>query len=94
MNSEGGLFVDVRDAAAFKRGHIVDAKHIPLAKLTEQQSQLDSYRDKPLILVCNIGQHSGTASKQLKAAGFERVYKMTGGMTEWSHLQLPTVAGS
>ena len=92
VNTDGGVFVDLRDAAAFKRGHIVDALHIPLAKLQEQQAQLESYRDKPVILVCKIGQHSGTASKQLRNAGFDRVYKMTGGMTEWSHLQLPTVA--
>jgi rhodanese-related sulfurtransferase len=92
VNAEGGVFVDVRDAAAFRKGHIVDAMHIPLNKMPEQRTQLDSYRDKPIILVCNIGQHAGTAGKQLKAAGFSRVYKMSGGMTEWSHLQLPTVS--
>ena len=84
---------DLRDAASFRKSHIADALNIPLAKLGEQQSQLEAYRDKPLILVCRIGQHSGAAGKQLKAAGFSRVYKMSGGMVEWSHLQLPTVSG-
>jgi rhodanese-related sulfurtransferase len=92
VNSEGGVFVDVRDAGAYKKRHIVDALHIPLNKLQEQKTQLDGYRDKPIILVCNIGQQAGTAGKQLKTAGFSRVYKMSGGMTEWSHLQLPTVS--
>jgi rhodanese-related sulfurtransferase len=50
------------------------------------------YRDKPVILVCNMGQQAGCASKQLKAAGFSKVYKMAGGMMEWSNLQLPTVS--
>ncbi len=91
VNSESGVFVDLRDAAAFKQGHIVEALHIPSAKLKERQSELESYRDKPVVLVCNMGQQAGTAGKQLRAEGFTRVYKMAGGMMEWSNLQLPTV---
>ena len=91
VNAEDGLFVDVRDAAAYKKGHIVDSLHMPLAKIAERQGELDAYRDKPLVLVCNMGQQAGAAGKQLAAAGFNRVYKMSGGMMEWSNLQLPTV---
>ena len=92
VNGEAGVFVDLRDAKAFQQGHIVDALNLPLAKLTERRGELESYRNKPVILVCNMGQHSGTASRQLKEAGFEKVYKMSGGMMEWSNLQLPTVS--
>ncbi|MFN2167261.1 MAG: rhodanese-like domain-containing protein [Anaerolineae bacterium] len=92
VNNGGGVFVDVRDAAAFKKGHIVDALHIPMSKLKEQKTQLEHYRDKPIILVCNMGQEAGAAGKQLKADGFSQVYKMAGGMIEWNNLQLPTVS--
>jgi rhodanese-related sulfurtransferase len=91
VNSENGVFVDLRDAAAYKKGHIVDAVHLPVAKLAERRSELDAYRDRPVVLVCNMGQHAGAAAKQLGAAGFNRVYKMSGGMMEWTNLQLPTV---
>lgn len=91
VNAEGGVFVDLRDAAAYKKGHIVDALHVPASKVVERKDELDAYRDKPVVLVCNMGQHAGAASKQLRAAGFDRVYKMAGGMVEWSNLQLPTV---
>jgi rhodanese-related sulfurtransferase len=91
INTEEGVFVDLRDAAAFKQGHIVDALHIPMSKLQERSSELASYKDKPVILVCNMGQQAATAGKQLRAAGFNQVYKMAGGMMEWSNLQLPTV---
>lgn len=91
VNSESGVFVDLRDAAAFKQGHIVEALHIPTAKLKDRQGELESYRDKPVVLVCNMGQQAGAAGKQLRAEGFTRVYKMAGGMMEWSNLQLPTV---
>jgi len=92
INGEGGVFVDLRDGAAFKQGHIVDALHIPMPKLGERSEELASYKDKPVVLVCNMGQQAGAAGKQLRAAGFNRVYKMAGGMIEWSNLQLPTVS--
>lgn len=91
VNTDGGVFVDLRDGVAFKKGHIVDARHIPLAKLGDRRGELDPWRDKPVVLVCNMGQQAGAAGKQLKAAGFARVYKMAGGMMEWTNLQLPTV---
>jgi rhodanese-related sulfurtransferase len=92
VNAEGGVFVDLRDAAAFKKGHIVDAIHLPAAKVVERKDELEAWRDKPVVLVCNMGQQAGAAAKQLRAAGFDRVFKMAGGMIEWSNLQLPTVS--
>lgn len=93
VNTEEGVFVDVRDAAAFKKGHIVDSLNVPLAKVGDRIGELETHKEKPIVLVCNMGQQSGAAGKQLRAAGFEKVYKMSGGMMEWNHLQLPTVSG-
>lgn len=92
INSQDGVFVDLRDAAAFKQGHIVDALHIPAGKLQERSSELKAYESKPIVLVCKMGQQAGAAGKQLREAGFSQVFKMAGGMMEWSNLQLPTVS--
>ena len=92
VNAEQGVFLDLRDAADYKQGHIVDAVHIPSAKLAERMAELEKYRNKPIILVCKMGQQASAAGKQLKGNNFEQVYKMTGGMMEWSNLQLPTVS--
>ena len=91
VNAEEGIFVDLRDAADFKSGHIVDALNIPAAKLPARMDELGKYRQRTVILVCKMGQTAASAGKQLKAAGYEKVYKMGGGMLEWSNLQLPTV---
>jgi rhodanese-related sulfurtransferase len=91
INAEQGVFLDLRDAADFKKGHIVGAVHIPAAKLESRLAELEKYKNNPIVLVCKMGQQAGTAGKQLKAAGFEKVYKMTGGMMEWDNLQLPTI---
>jgi rhodanese-related sulfurtransferase len=91
VNAEQGLFLDLRDAADYKRGHIVDALHIPAAKLAERTHELEKYRGRPIVLVCRMGQQAGMAGRQLRAKGFERIYRMSGGMMEWGNLQLPTV---
>ena len=88
----GVIFLDLRDGGEFKQGHIVDAVHIPMAKLADRKSELDAYRERPIILVCKMGQQAGAAAKQLRGDGFGKVYKMAGGMLEWRNLQLPTVA--
>jgi len=91
VNSESGVFLDLRDAAEFKVGHIVEALNIPASKVEARLGELEKHKSSPIVLVCKMGQQSGAAGKQLRANGFERVYKMSGGMMEWSNLQLPTV---
>ena len=91
VNNQQGVFVDLRDAAEYKKGHIVDALHIPASKVADRIAELEKFRDKPIVLVCKMGQQSGAAGKQLKAGDFDKVYKMSGGMLEWTNLQLPTV---
>ena len=92
VNAEDGVFLDLRDAAEFKKGHIVGAMNIPATKLPGRMGELEKLKGKPIVLVCKMGQQSGAASKQLKAENYEQVYKMTGGMMEWGNLQLPTVS--
>jgi rhodanese-related sulfurtransferase len=91
VNAEEGIFLDLRDAADFRKGHIVSAINIPATKLPDRMVELEKYREKPIVLVCKMGQHSGAAGRQLKAANYGKVYKMTGGMMEWGNLQLPLV---
>ena len=94
VNAQQGLFLDIRDAGDYKAGHIVDAMHLPAAKLENRIGELEKHKNKPIILVCKMGQQASAAGKTLKANGFEHVYKMTGGMMEWGNLQLPTVSKS
>lgn len=91
VNSEEGVFVDLRDTAEFRSGHIVDAMHIPTTKLMNNTGLLENHRDKPIVLVCKMGQSAGAVGKKLNEEGFAKVNVMTGGMMEWKNLQLPVV---
>ncbi|MFN2327827.1 MAG: rhodanese-like domain-containing protein [Chromatocurvus sp.] len=91
VNNEDGIFLDVRDGSDYKQGHISDALHIPFAKLKAREDELKDYRERPIVIVCKMGQQSAAAAKQLRASGFDKVHKMAGGMLEWRNLQLPVV---
>ena len=91
INAEGGVFLDIRDASDFARGHITDALHIPAASLADRCAELEKFRDKPIVVVCKMGQSAGAAAKTLRAQGFGRAQKLSGGMMEWEAQKLPVV---
>lgn len=91
VNQQQAVVIDLRDAAEFDAGHVVDAINIPSAKLAARIVELEQYREKPVVLVCKMGQHSGGAGKILGANGFGDVSRLKGGMSEWQASQLPVV---
>jgi rhodanese-related sulfurtransferase len=91
VNNQQAAVVDLRDAAEFRKGHIVDAINIPAAKVNERFAEFEALRDKPVILVCKIGQHSAAVGKQLMAKKFAHVHRLSGGIAEWQGSQLPLV---
>ena len=91
VNGDGGIFLDIREATDYARGHITDAVHIPAAALVRRSNELEKYRDKPVVVVCKMGQSAGPATKSLRAQGFSRAQKLSGGMMEWDAQKLPVV---
>ena len=91
VNGDGGIFLDIREATDYARGHITDAVHIPAAALVKRSNELEKYRDKPVVVVCKMGQAAGPATKSLRAQGFSRAQKLSGGMMEWDAQKLPVV---
>ncbi len=91
LNKEEAVIVDIREKKDFSEGRIKGAIHIPFASLKDRTSELDKYKEKQLVIVDKMGQHSGMAGKLLKAAGFENVCRMSGCIAEWKNSSLPLV---
>jgi rhodanese-related sulfurtransferase len=91
VNNENALVLDVRSDKEFRQGHIVNALNMPATGFNDHIKQLDKHKERPLVLVCKVGQQTGNVAKQLRAAGFEKVYRLSGGMMEWSGSQMPVV---
>ena len=70
--------IDVRTPGEFRRGHIKNAKNIPL-------NEIGSYTpltDKKTYVICHSGARSKLAAKKLKKRGFD-VVNVKGGMHAW-----------
>ncbi|MBS9403402.1 rhodanese-like domain-containing protein [Halomonas sp. TRM85114] len=91
INREDAIVVDIREAGDFKAGHIAGARNLPQSRLDTRLSELDKFKDKPVIVVCKHGQSSGAALAKLVKAGFERAVKLKGGMSQWQADGLPVV---
>lgn len=91
VNRENALVVDVRAEDEYRKGHIPGSINIPYAKLTERLSELEANQERPLIMVCNMGNHASAAGRQLKARGFENLWRIRGGISAWRADSLPVV---
>jgi len=89
MNKEEAVILDIRDKADYKKGHILNAINLPYASLEGKISEIESYKNKPVIVVCKMGQTSNAAGAILRKNGFTDVTRLSGGMAEWTSLNLP-----
>jgi rhodanese-related sulfurtransferase len=89
FNHEDALVLDVREQSEWADGHIGKAKHIPLGQLKTRLTELEKYKDKPIVVVCRSGNRSGSACGTMKKAGFEKMYNLAGGMIAWEQAGLP-----
>ena len=69
--------LDVRDSKEFDAGHIVDAVNVPHSALESRLAELEKYKEKPVTIVCKMGQHAGTAGAMLRKAGFASVSRLS-----------------
>lgn len=94
MNSDDVMVVDVRDPHDFIKGHVEDALNVPLGKLEEQLTTLETYKNKDVLVVCQSGTRTSAACKILAKAGFEKLLSLKGGMQSWEDNKLPVKVDS
>lgn len=94
MNREDALMLDVRETGEWTSGHIPGARHIALAQLEKRMSEIEKFKDKPVIVCCASGTRSSSACGQLKKGGFEKVFSLAGGISAWLEASLPLTTKS
>lgn len=93
LNKDEGLVLDVRESKDYREGHIIGSRNIPFSKLKDSLEEINQFKDKPVVVVCKMGQHAGAAGKILHGAGFANVLRLSGGITTWKSDGLPLVKG-
>jgi rhodanese-related sulfurtransferase len=91
INNENAVVIDIRDAETFRKGHIIDSLRVNPDDFNE--SRMDQYKAKPIILVCNKGLQSATLATKLKEQGFSQPLVLAGGIGAWQAAELPLVKG-
>jgi thiosulfate sulfurtransferase len=78
---QGAQLIDIRDEPSFVQGHIRGASRFDrqaLFELAEEGQPQDTY-----LLYCYKGNSSQMAAQMLADEGFENVFSMDGGFTQW-----------
>ena len=83
------IFLDVRSEEEYNAEHILEAKLIPLPELESRIGELDA--GKKIIVYCQTGVRSRTASETLVQQGFPHIYNMLGGINAWRLLYPDTL---
>jgi len=69
-------FIDIRDAASFKKEHLQGSINIPLQQLEEYKSNID--KSVPAIFICYTGKTSHQIALKLNEEGYT-CYSIYGG---------------
>ncbi len=75
------VVIDVRQASEFEAGHVPGSVHIGAGELPAMLDRLP--RDRPIATICASGYRSSVAASMLRAAGFEQVVAVSGGLPGW-----------
>jgi rhodanese-related sulfurtransferase len=87
MNQKRAIVVDVRPADDYQKSHIPGSRHIPESEIKTRIAELSKYKERPLVLV---GTRPTSAMRALKAAGFNEIAQLRGGIAAWIEAGLPT----
>jgi rhodanese-related sulfurtransferase len=89
INQGKTLIIDVREPAQYAAGHLRDARNIPLKELPNRMGELEKFKSRPVIAVCQSGAASAKAAAQLRKAGFAGAVSLNGGIAAWQTQGLP-----
>lgn len=94
INREDAHVIDVREVDEFAGGHLPEARNVPLAKLADRISEIEKFKDKPVIVCCASGMRSAKASGELGKLGFAKVHSLAGGVDAWVGAGYPIKKGT
>ncbi len=89
INRKNAQVLDLRAAARFAQGHILNARNLSAKALQEGTSDLPKNKTVALLLVCDAGPQSAACARALRKQGYEAAHSLTGGHAAWVAAGLP-----
>jgi rhodanese-related sulfurtransferase len=87
----GPLLVDVREPEEFAAQRAVGAVLLPISEFAARHEELP--KDRPLLVICESGSRSMSATMFLRQRGWTDVRNVDGGTRAWSLAGLPVRQG-
>lgn len=90
--AEGMPLLDVRTREEWDEGRLKGAVLVPVTEdgfVEKAKASLDP--TKPVLVYCRSGGRSARAVKELREAGFTKVYELKGGILAWEAAEMPVV---
>lgn len=84
QQGEDFLLLDVREPDEYAVAKIDGSMWVPMSELGERVGELESYRDRLIVVHCHHGGRSMQVTQALRNNGFTKVQNMAGGIDQWS----------
>ncbi len=94
INEKDATIIDLRDASAYSKGHVINAISMPLKELDKHMAKLTKMKTKPILLYCDNGQQSNGIGAKLRKQEFTDVCIIAGGIHSWQRDKFPLAIGS
>ena len=78
------LLLDCREANEHALVNLPEAQLLPMSELERRVGELDSQREREIVVLCHHGSRSLQVTMWLRQLGFENVKSLTGGIDNWA----------
>lgn len=85
LDMEDTQLIDVRTEKEHSTESIPGAQNIDFNSPTFEDDILKLDKSKPVILYCTKGGRSAKCASKMIEAGFQKVYELDGGITQWKY---------
>ncbi len=89
-NDASLVALDVRTPEEYAEGHVPGAVNVPHDQVGARLGELQSLKDKDVVVYCRSGRRAGMAADVLQKAGFTRLRHLEGDMQGWTAAGRPT----
>jgi sulfur-carrier protein adenylyltransferase/sulfurtransferase len=83
LGKPGVIFLDVREPSELQPGHIPGAMNVPLATVESQIGKYIPDKTTTIVVYCQGGRRSVTASQTLIKMGYKNILNLDGGFKAW-----------
>ena len=90
LDMEDTQLIDVRTKQEHAEEFIPGAQNIDVNSPTFDEDILKLDKSKPVILYCKSGGRSAKCASKMIEAGFQKVYELDGGITQWKYAGFET----